>query len=261
MRKIKDWTAFLEKKRNMKDFTGEDRIVLLGPPTIGKSTLAKALGKALKLEVVSLDRLQPDFGYGEKNEVKCVEHVLSEKFDKYDTPSILDFGGGHVYAGDVSKLLKAYKNTFVLVPSEDLETSHELLLKSHEKRLRNTTDKELEKVKDLYEKGWKGMDEDKAKEIIANIKAMLDGKAGQISVADLPPKMKTEFTNSSFYKSQKVKYFWKVDGKWRKFQNLLTKKHDRINRSITDNIIEVYTEKKRRRSVSSIVNEIVSAVK
>ena len=40
-----------------------------------------------------------------------------------------------------------------------------------------------------------------------------------------------------------------------------TKKHDKINRSITDNIIEVFTEKGNRRSKSAIVNEIIKRLK
>jgi hypothetical protein len=40
-----------------------------------------------------------------------------------------------------------------------------------------------------------------------------------------------------------------------------SKKHDKINRSMTDNIIEVFTEKGNRRSKSVIVNEIINKLK
>ena len=48
---------------------------------------------------------------------------------------------------------------------------------------------------------------------------------------------------------------------WDKYHNLYTKKHDKINRSITDNIIEAFTEKGNRRSKSTIVNEIIKKLK
>jgi len=190
-----------------------------------------------------------------------VAHVLSEDYEGFDKPSILDFGGGHVYKKDAHKLLKGYSNVFVLVPSEDLEFSRELLEKGHERRLQVGTDRELKKVMAAYEKGWKGMDDGKAERMIELVKKVLDGGAGKIKVEDLPPGMKSEFTGSSFYKSQKPKYFWDVESGWRKYQDLFTKRHDSINRSVTDNVIEVYTKKGVRRSKSAIVKEILAGLK
>ena len=111
-----------------------------------------------------------------------------------------------------------------------------------------------------YEKGWKGMDEGKAEKMIELIKKVLEGGAGKIKVEDLPPNMKSEYTSTSFYKSQKPKYFWGVESGWRKYQDLFTKRHDRINRSITDNVVEVYTKKGVRRSKSAIVKEILGGL-
>ena len=71
-------------------------------------------------------------GFGEKNEVKCVEWALSNKVNK---PSVLDFGGGHIYQGNVKDLIKGYNNVFVLIPNEDYELSKELLKSANEDRL------------------------------------------------------------------------------------------------------------------------------
>lgn len=253
--------ALYESSKKGKSYTGKDRIILIGPPTVGKSTISKELGKRLGIDVISLDRLQSEFGYGDDSEYECVAHVLSEDYEGFNKPSILDFGGGHVYKKDAHKLLKDYSNVFVLVPSEDLEFSRELLEKGHERRLQVGTDRELKKIMVAYEKGWKGMDDGKAEKIIELIKKMLDGGAGKIKVEDLPPMIKSEFTGSSFYKSQKPKYFWDVESGWRKYQDLFTKRHDSINRSVTDNVVEVYTKKGVRRSKSVIVKEILDGLK
>jgi len=260
MKYIRTYGIFESKKKDVKDYMGKDRIILIGPPTVGKSTISKALAKSLDLEVVSLDRLQAEFGYGEDSERECVAHVLSEDYEGFDKPSILDFGGGHVYKKDAHKLLKGYRNIFVLVPSEDIEFSRELLEKGHERRLQVGTDRELKKVMSAYEKGWKGMDEGKAEKMIELIKKVLEGGAGKIKVEDLPPNMKSEYTSTSFYKSQKPKYFWDVESGWRKYQDLFTNRHDRINRSITDNVVEVYTKKGVRRSKAAIVKEILGGL-
>ena len=108
MKYLKKYELF-EKKGEK--YTGKNRIILLGPPTIGKSTISKALGEKLGLEVISLDMLQKKFGgFGEKEEIECVEYVIS---NKVNTPSILDFGGGQVYRGNSKDLLKGYNNIFV----------------------------------------------------------------------------------------------------------------------------------------------------
>jgi SpoVK/Ycf46/Vps4 family AAA+-type ATPase len=87
MKYLKKYKLF--EKKEEKKFTGENRIILLGPPTVGKSTISKALGEKLDLEVISLDRNQMKFGgFGEKEEVECVKWALSNKVNK---PSILDF--------------------------------------------------------------------------------------------------------------------------------------------------------------------------
>jgi len=129
MKYLQSYRVFEAKTQK---YSQKDRIILLGAPTIGKSTISKELGEKLGLEAISLDELQADFGYGDED---CVKFVLSEDFEKYDKPSILDFGGGHIYKGDVKKLIKDYKNVFVLVPSNDFEKSQEILKKNHEERI------------------------------------------------------------------------------------------------------------------------------
>ena len=110
MKYLKLYEIFEKKEEK---YTGENRIILLGPPTVGKSTISKALGEKLDLEVISLDRNQMKFGgFGEKEEVECVKWALSNKVNK---PSILDFGGGHIYRGNAKDLIKGYNNIFVLM--------------------------------------------------------------------------------------------------------------------------------------------------
>ena len=60
MKYLKKYKLF--EKKEEKKFTGENRIILLGPPTVGKSTISKALGEKLDLEVISLDMNQMKFG-------------------------------------------------------------------------------------------------------------------------------------------------------------------------------------------------------
>ena len=101
MKYLKSYQLFEAKKEEK--YTGKNRIILLGPPTIGKSTISNKLSKELGLEAISLDMNQMKFGgFGEKNEVKCVEWALS---NKVNNPSILDFGGGHVYWDGVKEML------------------------------------------------------------------------------------------------------------------------------------------------------------
>ena len=78
MKYLQSYNLF-ESKKEEKKFSGTNRIILLGPPTIGKSTISKELCKKLGLETISLDELQADFGYGDED---CVKFVLSEDFEK-----------------------------------------------------------------------------------------------------------------------------------------------------------------------------------
>ena len=54
MRYLKKYELFEKKEEK---YTGKNRIILLGPPTIGKSTISKELGKELGMEVLCLDEI------------------------------------------------------------------------------------------------------------------------------------------------------------------------------------------------------------
>ena len=91
MKYLKKYELFEAKKE--KKYSAENRIILLGPPTIGKSTISKELGKELGLEVLSLDLLNGKVikDWSEKGRIKTVEVAVSDK--KYQN-CILDFGRG-----------------------------------------------------------------------------------------------------------------------------------------------------------------------
>jgi shikimate kinase len=247
MKYLKKYELF--EKKEEKKFTGKNRIILLGPPTVGKSTISKALGEKLGLEVISLDMNQMKFGgFGEKNEVKCVEWALS---NKVNTPSILDFGGGHVYWDGVKDLLKGYKNVFVLIPSEDYELSDKIL-REHSRN--NDMRKMIDHILKSVESPSCEFSDAKKEKVIKIAKKIHSGDTGKLEESDIPKASLNKFGDS-------LKGGFHSAPDWDKYQNLYTKKHDKINRSLTDNIIEVFTEKGNRRSVSSIVNEIIKKCK
>jgi shikimate kinase len=247
MKYLKKYELF--EKKEEKKFTSKNRIILLGPPTIGKSTISKALGEKLDLEVISLDMLQKKFGgFGEKEEIECVEYVISHKIN---TPSILDFGGGQVYRGNVKDLLKGYNNIFVLIPSEDYELSDKILRqnsRTHDMR------KMIDHILKSIESTSCEFSDDKKEKVIKIVKKIHSGGAGKLKGSDIPKASLDKF-------GEGLKGGFDSAPNWDNYSNLYTKKHDKINRSITDNIIEVFTPKGNRRSVSSIVNEIVKNLK
>ena len=77
MKYLQSYRVFEAKTQK---YSQKDRIILLGAPTIGKSTISKELGEKLGLEVISLDRLQPDFGYGDENEIKWYSRMRGYAF-------------------------------------------------------------------------------------------------------------------------------------------------------------------------------------
>ena len=243
MKYLKKYEIFEAKKE--KKYTGENRIILLGPPTVGKSTISKELGEKLGLEVISLDMLQKNFGgFGEKEEIECVEYVIS---NKVNTPSILDFGGGQVYQGNSKDLLKGYNNIFVLIPNEDYELSDKILRensRTHDMR------KMIEHILKSLESSRCEFSDDKKEKLIKIAKKICDGGKGELKDSDIPKASLDKF-------GEGLKGGFHSAPNWDKYHNLYTKKHDKINRSMTDNIIEVFTEKGNRRSKSSIVNDII----
>jgi adenylate kinase family enzyme len=250
MKYLKKYELF--EKKEEKKFTGENRIILLGPPAVGKSTISKALGEKLDLEVISLDMNQMKFGgFGEEEEVECVKWALSNKVNK---PSILDFGGGHIYQENAKDLIKGYKNIFVLIPSEDYDFSQELLKSSTEVRLNLFFRVPIKHILKSLESDECEFSDIKRKKLISITKKIIGGGAGKLKVNDIPKASLDKFGDM-------LKGGFESAPNWDNYSNLYTKKHDKINRSITDNIIEVFTESGNRRSVSSIVNEIIRKCK
>ena len=246
MRYLKKFELFEKKEEK---YTGKNRIILLGPPTIGKSTISKELSKELGLEAISLDMNQMKFGgFGEKNEIKCVEWAIS---NKVNTPSILDFGGGHVYWDGVKEILKGYNNVFVLIPNEDYELSDKIL---RENSRTNDMRKMIEHILKSLESPRCEFSDTKKEKLIKITKKICDGGKGELKASDIPKASMDKF-------GERLEGGFSSAPNWDKYHNLYTKKHDKINRSMTDNIIEVFTPKGSRRSVSSIVNEIIKKLK
>lgn len=248
MKYLTNYNLFEAKEE--KKYTGVQRIILLGPPTVGKSTISKELSKELGLEIVSLDMNQGKFGgFGEKNEVDCVEWALS---NKVKTPSILDFGGGHVYHKGVQQMISEYGNIFVLIPSEDYETSCKILRD-------NSRETEMAKMIDHILKSLQSpqceFTEAKRAKLIKKAQKIHAGGAGELGAEDIPKASHDKFGHS-------LRAGFDTAPDWLEAgPNLYTKRHDKINRSLGANIIEVFTPKGRRRSLSAIVNEIIKKLK
>ena len=246
MKYLKKFELFEKKEEK---YTGKNRIILLGPPSIGKSTISKELSKELGLESISLDMNQMKFGgFGEKEEVECVKWALS---NKVNTPSILDFGGGHIYQGNAKDLIKGYNNVCVLIPNEDYELSNDILRqnsRTHDMR------KMIDHILKSLESPRCEFSDDKKEKAIEIAKKIHSGGTGKLEESDIPKASLDKF-------GEGLKGGFHSGPNWDKYTNMYTKRHDKINRSITDNIIEAFTEKGNRRSKSAIVNEIIKKLK
>ena len=97
-------------------------------------------------------------------------------------------------------------------------------------------------------------DERKKKRLIKIVKKIISGGAGKLEKDEIPKASLKEFKNV-------IESGFESAPEWDKYHNWYTKKHDKINRSITDNIIEVFTDKGNRRSKSAIVNDIIKRLK
>lgn len=167
--------------------------------------------------------------------------------NKVNTPSILDFGGGQVYQGNSKNLLKGYKNIFILIPNEDYELSDKILRqnsRTHDMR------KMIDHILKSLESPRCEFSNDKKEKAIEIAKKIHSGDTGKLEESDIPKASLDKF-------GEGLKGGFHSAPDWDKYHNLYTKKHDKINRSMTDNIIEVFTEKGNRRSKSSIVNDII----
>lgn len=246
MRYLKKYELFEKKEEK---YTGKNRIILLGPPTIGKSTISKELGKELGMEVLCLDEINNNVlkDFSDKGRIKTVELALTDKYNDY----ILDFGGGHLYFEGVKDMIKDYKNIFVLIPNEDYELSDKIL-RQHS---RNNDMREMIEhiLKSLESENCEFSDAKKEK-LIKIAKKICSGGKGELKASDIPKASLDKF-------GEGLKGGFRSAPNWDRYENLYTKKHDKINRSMTDNIIEAFTEKGNRRSKSAIVNEILKKLK
>jgi adenylate kinase family enzyme len=120
----------------------QSTILLFGPQGVGKSTLSKALGQKLSMDVVGSDDFidQGDWSAEEiwsegrkvrkKNEFVGMLEYLNNNLGK---PVILDVGGSHgvwddpQMLNDIMKMLNNYPNRFLIVPSEDEIENKEFL--------------------------------------------------------------------------------------------------------------------------------------
>ena len=243
--RIKSMMGLLTEEEGKSNYKGTNRIILIGPPTIGKSTVAEELSKELDIEYVQLDKLQGEYGYGSGKELELVKDVLSPKFKKYNTPSILDFGGGHVYNKGIDKLLSDYSNVFLLTPSNDYNESKEILKKGNYERYAGFMDQIIQGLKSGEHKHTK----EKEEKLIDTIEKIKKGEGGLIKKEDLPniPEMKG-------WRDFDMKKGWDEEAP-------LTDKENKINQSIARHTITVYNKNGTRRDKKDIVNDIIKLLK
>ena len=127
-------------------------IVLIGPMSVGKSTLAIKLAKELGVPRVELDEVRGRFygeiGYDEKHASEVVgkegmkgliqywkpfqAHAVERALDEYDN-CVMDFGAGHSVYEDpelfsrVEKALQPIQFVFLILPSPELDRSVEIV--------------------------------------------------------------------------------------------------------------------------------------
>lgn len=127
-------------------------VVLIGPMSVGKSTLAKKLAKQLGVPRVELDEVRGRFyneiGYDEKHASDIIgqegmlgllqywkpfeAHAVERALEEFNN-CVMDFGAGHsVYENPalfdrVQKALEPHKFVILVMPSPDLERSIEIV--------------------------------------------------------------------------------------------------------------------------------------
>ncbi len=127
-------------------------VVLIGPMSVGKSTLAKKLAKRLGVQRVELDEVRGKFyneiGYDEKHASVIVgkegmmglihywkpfeAHAVERALEEYKN-CVMDFGAGHSVYEDpelfrrVEEALQPIKFVFLILPSPDLDRSVEIV--------------------------------------------------------------------------------------------------------------------------------------
>lgn len=120
-----------------------DSIILIGPSGAGKSTVAEELRKITYLPRLSLDRIanadrrngvMRNFNSPDEYNLSLLQKVLNAAV-KEGVPGIVDFGAGHsVYRSKeifekVKKLLSNFDNVVLLLPSENIEESIDIMAK------------------------------------------------------------------------------------------------------------------------------------
>ena len=233
-----------ESKKDEK-YIGKDRIVLIGPPTIGKSTIAEGITNQLGLKWIELDKMQEEIGYGEEKEQELVNSVLSKKFDDYDKPSVLGFGGGHPYLKGVKNKLKDYPNVILLLPSENKKKSDELLCKSNNQRWISFMDEMIKGFKS----GKHDYTKEEEKKYIDKLEKMKKGAGGQIKKEELPKTKEMEGWGGIEL----------VDG-WDKIAPL-SEEEEKKCRELAKHIVYTYYSKGNRRNKKDIVKDIIKLLK
>ena len=127
-------------------------VILIGPMSAGKSTLAKLLARRLKVKRIELDDVRQKFydeiGYDEGYASRIIgeegmqglikywkpfeAHAVERAMQEYDN-CVLDFGAGHSVYEDpelfkrVEKVLQPYKHVILILPSPDPDRSVEIV--------------------------------------------------------------------------------------------------------------------------------------
>ena len=245
IQRIKSMMGLITENKKTSDYKGTNRIILIGPPTVGKSTVAEELSHKLRIEYVKLDKLQEQFGHGNEKEFELVKHVLSPDFKKYNTPSIIDFGGGHSHNQGVKELLNNYPNVFLLMPSQDSDKSEELLIKTNVERWGGFMDQMIQGLKS----GKHRHSKEKEKELIDKLERMKKGEGGKFDKEDLPDIEEMEGWGGL-----------NMDKDWNKIAPL-SKEEDVNNKDISKHIVEVYNDDGTRRDKSDIAEDIIKLIK
>jgi hypothetical protein len=239
--RIKEMMGLITENKKTSYYKGTNRIILIGPPTVGKSTVSEELANQLRIEYVKLDKMQEKFGDGKGKEFELVKHVLSPDFKKYNTPSIIDFGGGHSHNQGVKELLNNYPNVFLLMPSQDSDKSEELLIKTNVERWGGFMDQIIQGLKSGKHKHSKK----KEKELIDKLERMKKGEGGKFDKEDLPD-----------VEEMKGWGGLNMDKNWDKIAPL-SKEEDVNNKDISKHIINVYDKNDERRDKKEIVKDII----
>ena len=239
--RIKEMMGIITENKKTSDYKGTNRIILIGPPTVGKSTVTEELSNQLGIEYVKLDKMQEKFGDGKGKEFELVKHVLSPDFKKYNTPSIIDFGGGHSHNQGVKELLNNYPNVFLLMPSQDSQKSDELLRKGNTERWTEFMDQIIQGLKSGKHKHTK----EKELELINKLERMKKGEGGKFDKEDLPD-----------VEEMKGWGGLNMDKNWDKIAPL-SKEEDVNNKDISKHIINVYDKNDERRNKTDIAKDII----